>query len=186
MSASPTSASKHYVLALLYEEPAGRIFTRNAGAISFEATLYWHPDDGVPSGPILDDPIPGVRFFSLVETEDVTLATRRISCEIRALYAEQLTAGLDAALRSVTTHAARTEAVLEWRTVRLADPLVAPAVLVEELARQLWDAGLSVSFGPSWAPTAGATISVGAMSLEDALESFLRASHALWMPCRSR
>jgi len=173
---------KRHILALLYEEPAGRICTRNAGAISFEATLYWHPDDGVRSGPILDEPIPGVRFFSLVETEDVTLAKRRISCEIRALYAEQLTAALDATLRSVTTHAALTEAVLEWRVARLADPLVAPAVLVEELARQLWDAGLSVSFGPSWTPTAGANISVGAMGLEDAFESFLCARPALWIP----
>ncbi len=175
-------ARKHPVLALLYEEPAGRISTRNAGAISFEATLSWHPDDGVSSGPTLDEPTSGARFFYLLETDDSVSATRRISCEIRALYAEQLTAALDATLRSVTTYAALTEAVLEWRAVRLADPLVAPAALVEELARQMWDAGFSVSFDPSWTPTPSADISVGAMGLEDAFESFLRARPAWCIP----
>ena len=178
----PIAARKHPVLALLYEEPAGRISTRNAGAISFEATLYWHPDDGVSSGPTLDEPTSGARFFSLIETDDPTSATRRISCEIRALYAKQLTAAIDATLRSVTTHAALTEAVLEWHAIRLADPLVAPAALVEELARHMRDAGLTVSFGPSWMPTSCADISVGAMGLEDAFESFLHAQHAWCIP----
>jgi hypothetical protein len=172
---APTSVrGKHRVLALLSEEPAGRISIRNAGAISFEAALSWRSGDEVPTGPILDVPVPGAKFFSTIETDDVPSATRHIFCEVRALYDEQLTDALDAALRSVTTQAAFTEAVLETRAVRLADPSVPPAALVEELARQLWEARLSVSFGPSWTPAPGADISVGVQGLEQAFEAFLR------------
>ena len=165
---------KHRVLALLSEEPAGRISIRNAGAISFKAALSWRSGDEVPAGPILGIPMPGAKFFSFIETEDVASATRHISCEVRALYDQQLTDALDAALRSVTAQAAFNEAVLETRAVRLADPLVPPATLVEELARQLWEVGLSVSFGPSWTPVPGADISVGVQGREEAFEAFLR------------
>jgi hypothetical protein len=133
----------------------------------------------MPAGPILDNPMPGSRFYSLVQTEDATSATHQVSCEIRALHVEQLTGALDAALRSVTAYAALTEAVLETRAVRLADPTTPPAALVEGLARQLWGANLPVTFGPSWTPIAGADISVGARGLEDALETFLR-EHPTW------
>ena len=167
------------VLALLREELGGRISTRNAGAVSFGATLSWHPGDGIPDGPILDDPAPGARFYSLVQTDDTASATRQVSCEIRALHVEQLTGALDAALRSVTAYAALTEAVLETRAVRLADPTTPPAALVEGLARQLWVADLPVSFGPAWTPIPGADVSVGAKGLEDALETFLR-EHPTW------
>jgi hypothetical protein len=167
------------VLALLYGEPAGRISTSNAGAVSFEATLSWNPDDGIPAEPILSKPASGARFYSLVQTGDPVSATRRVSCEIRALHAEQLTGALDGVLRSVATHAALTEAVLETRVVRLASPTVASVALVEELARQLWDEGFSVSFGPSWTPAPDADVSVGVGDLEEAFEAFLRA-HPAW------
>lgn len=136
----------------------------------------------MPAGPILDNPMPGSRFYSLVQTEDATSATHQVSCEIRALHGEQLTGALDAVLRSVTTHAALAEAVLETRAVRLADPTTPPAALVEELARELWDAGFPVSFGPSWTPIAGADVSVGTRGLEDALETFLREHFLLAEP----
>lgn len=64
--------------------------------------------------------------------------------------------------------------MLETRAVRLAEPSVAPAALVEKLARQLWGAGFTVSFGPSWTPIPGADVSVGTRGLEDAFEAFLR------------
>jgi len=170
---------------LLSEEPVGRISTHNAGAVSFWGTLSWHPDDGIPAGSVLGEPAPSARFYSLVQTEDVAAATRRISCEIRAFHSEELTGALDMALRSVTEYAALTEAVLETHAVRLADPSVAPAKLVEELARQLWGAGYRVSFGPSWVPVPGVTdISVGVRGLEDAFEAFLRACLTRQLPLR--
>jgi hypothetical protein len=172
--AAPTSLrGEHRVLALLPEEPAGRISTRNAGAISFKAALSWRSGDEVPTELILGVPVPGARFFSLVETDDVASFTRHIFCEVRALYNEQMINALDAALRTVTTQAACTEAVLETRTVRLSGPSVPPAALVEELACQLWEARLPVSFGPSWTAVPDADISVGVRGLEEDFETFL-------------
>ena len=109
-------------------------------------------------------------------------AIRRVSCEVRAFYAEQLTGALDVLLRCVTTHAALSEAVLETRAVRLADPAVTSATLVEALARQLWDAGLPVSFGPSWKPAPDADVAVGARGFEEAFEAFLLAYPAWKLP----
>lgn len=167
------------VLALLSEEPAGRISTRNAGAISFEATLKWQPDDRIPAELVLDEPTPGARFYSLVQIKDTVSAIRQVSCEIRAFYAEQLTGALDVLLRYVTTHAALSETVLETRAVRLTDPAVTSATLVEALARQLWYAGFPVSFGPSWKPAHDADVSVGTQGLEEAFEAFL-LTHPAW------
>lgn len=147
----------------------------------FQATLKWRSEAGISTGPSLGDPPPGARFYPLVEAADV--ATRRISCEIRALYPEQLAAALDSALRSITVHATLTEAILETRAVRLEDPTVSNARLVQELARELWAAKVPVSFGPSWTPTPGADVSVGAAGLEDALEAFLEA-HPAWQTAR--
>ena len=129
--------------------------------------------------PILGDPPPGARFYFLVCTRDATYGNTEISCEIRALHVEQLTGALEAVLRSVTAYAALTEAVLETRAVRLADPSTAPPQLVEALARQLSDAGLLPSFGPSWTPASGAHLSVGTRGLEDAFETFV-ASNPVW------
>ena len=176
----PTAVpGERHVLALLSEEPAGRISTRNAGAVSFEATLSWRPDDGIPPGLTLCEPESGARFYSLVQTVDPASVTHQISCEIHALYAEQLTGALDGTLRSVTARATLTGAVLETRAVRLANPIAPSKALVEELARQLWRAGFPVSFGPSWSPVPGAEVSVRVRGLEDAFEAFLRA-HPTW------
>jgi hypothetical protein len=125
--------------------------------------------------------VSGARFYYLTQADadDTAAATRHVSCEIRALHAGQLTDALDGALRSVTAHATLTEAVLETRAVRLADPTAPSAALVEELARQLWSAEIPVSFGPSWTPTPGADVSVGSRGLEEALDAFLLA-HPAW------
>ncbi len=93
---------------------------------------------------------------------------------------------MNSVLRSVTTYATLTEAVLETRAVRLVDPRAPSAALVKALARQLWSAGLRVSFGPSWAPVPDADVSVGTRGLEDdgvedAFEAFLRM-HPAWRP----
>ena len=172
------------VLALLPEEPAGRISTRNAGAISFRATLTRRPDEEKRTGFTLGDPPPGARFYSLVQSGDAASAVQEICCEIRALHIEQLAGALDAVLRSVTTYAALNEAVLETRAVRLADPFVTPTALAEGLARQLSRAGLCASFGSSWTPAPFADASVGTQGLQEDFRSFLR-THPEWRPpCR--
>ena len=122
---------------------------------------------------------PEARLYSLVQTNDAVAATRKISCEIRAFYAEELTGALDRTLRSVTNYAALTEAVLETRAVRLVPPTVTPAALVERLARQLQSIKLPVSFGPSWTPVSDADASVGTGGYEETLENFLLA-HPAW------
>lgn len=172
------------ILALLPGEPAGRISTRSAGAVSLRVALTVRPGTETSSEPILCAPVPSARYYSLAVGYDPASATRRISCEIRALHNEQLTAALDAALRSVTAHAALTEAVLETQAVRLADPSVTSPVLAKEVARQLSEYGLRPSFGPSWTPAPGADASVGARGLEEALEGIFRAHPALRPECR--
>jgi hypothetical protein len=107
---------------------------------------------------------------------------QEISCEIRALHIEQLTGALDATLRFVTAHAALTEAVLETSVVRLVDPAVTPAELVEGLARTLFSAGLRISFGPSWTPTPCANASVGIRGLKEDLRTLLQAHPARKSP----
>jgi hypothetical protein len=179
------AVSRGCVLALLPEEPAGRISTRNAGAISFRVTLKTRPGEGMPFGPILGDPSPGARFYSLILADDPASATRRISCEIRALHDEQLTAALDSALRAVTAHAALTEAVLETRAVRLAGPSETPASLLKELAQHMSGAGLRATLGPCWTPAPGADVSVGTRGLEETFEAFLQA-HPKWRPPHPR
>jgi hypothetical protein len=134
----PLETGRH-VLALLSEEPAGRISTSNAGAISFRATLSWPPGEGMTVGSIFDVPTPGVRFYSLVQTDNLESATREISCEIRALHPAELTGALNAVLRSVTAHAALSEAVLTTRAVRLAQPSEVHPMLAEALAQQVSD-----------------------------------------------
>ena len=166
-------------MALLPEEPAGRISTRNAGAISFRAILSQRPDGERRVIQILGDPPPGARLYSLARAFDARSGVQELSCEIRALHAEQLTGALDAVLRSVAARSALTEVVLETSAVRLADPSSAPSTLVETLAWQLSDAGLRPSFGPSWTLLSpGADLSVGTWGLEDALETFVAARPA--------
>ncbi len=148
--------------------------------IFFEATLNWRPDDGMPTVPVLPgDRLPEAKLCSLVQTDDATSATRRISCEIRAFYAEELTGALNRTLRSVTNYAALTDAVLDTRAVHLVPPAVTPAALVERLARQLHSTKLPVSFGPSWTPISGADASVGTWGYEETMENFLLA-HPVW------
>jgi hypothetical protein len=158
----------------------GRISTRNAGAVFFEASLSCCPGEKLPASSILSGGLaPEARLCSLVQTDEAAAATRRISCEIRAFYDEELTGALERTLRSVTNYAALTEAVLETRSVRLVPPAVTPATLVERLARQLQSTKLPVSFGPSWTPVFGADASVGTGGYEETLENFLLA-HPAW------
>ena len=128
--------------------------------------------------PTLGESSPGARFYYLARASDAGSGYEEISCEIRALHVEQLIGALEGVLRSVAAHAALTEAVLESRAVRLADPSSASSPLMEALARQLSSAGLRPTFGSSWVPTPGADLSVGTRGLEEAFETFVAASPA--------
>lgn len=177
------SSRRPATLALLPGEPAGRIPTANAGAVSLSATLHAPPDEPMLPGLFLDDPCPpGAKLFFLDRSLGLS-GSCRVSCEVRALRPDLLAVAVDAALRWVADYAALAGAVLETRVVRIADPAVPPAALVEGLARHLWEAGLRVSFGPSWTPSAGADVSIGIGGAGAAFEALLR-DHPAWRPRR--
>ena len=143
----------------------------------FRATLAWpHRGDVSPEPMLLE--VPGLARCSLAETGSPEAATRCLVGEIRALTRVELGAALEAALRTVTEVAALTEAVLEVEAARAVPPRVASPRALEELARDLWEAGLSVRFGPSWTPAPEADVYLGTGG-NGAMEEFLRA-HTSW------
>lgn len=169
------ASTEYRALALLPGEPPGKISTVNAGVISFEATLVYPPDEKIPERPAVEELcLPGGKLYGFRFSCEAP-GTHRLSCEIRALRTGHLAASLDLVLRRVSEHAALAEAVLEARAVRIASPTAPSAILLERLARHLWEAGYRVSFGPSWDPLpAGTGISVGSHGFNVTLECSLR------------
>jgi hypothetical protein len=164
-------------VALLAGEPAGALAPRVAGAVEFRATLAWRSPEDLPRGPTLLEP-PGPARCTLAETESPEAATRRLAGEVKALTHTDLGAALEAVLRALTTAAAVTEATLEVGTVRSVPPRVSSPRALAGLARDLWDAGFSVRFEPSWTPAPKADAYLG-MDGCDELREFLR-SHPSW------
>ncbi len=113
---------------------------------------------------------------AIVVADDPEATTRRLAGQIRAFTPVELASALEAALRTVTTVAALTDAILEVDVVRTLPPGVASPRALEELARDLWDAGFRVRFGSSWTPAQGADVCVGTGG---DLQDFLRA-HPSW------
>jgi len=148
-----------------------------AGRAALEATLSWRSPDDVPTEPALAAP-PGPARCSLVEFGEA--ATRRLSGEVTALSRPELGAALEALVRGLTAFAALTEATLEVRVVRAVPPRVASPRALEGLARDLWEAGFSVRFEPSWTPAPPAEAYLGVGGGEE-LARFLR-SHPWWRP----
>ena len=136
----------------------------------------------MPPGPTLREwPGAGTTArISVAETQDPGSSGRRIiSGEIRALTLQELGSALDAVLRRVTTAAALTEAVLEVEAVRWATPKAASPRALQALARDLWEAGFPVRFGPSWVPAPGADVCVGVGGASLDLGDFL-STHPSW------
>ncbi len=135
----------------------------------------------MPAHPTLGEwPGASTARISVAETQDPGSSWRRIiSGEIRALTQQELGSALDAVLRSVTTAAALTEAVLEVEAVRWATPKVGSASALQALARDLWEAGFPVRFGPSWTPVPGADVCVGVGGTNRDLGDLLSA-HPSW------
>jgi hypothetical protein len=113
---------------------------------------------------------------SIAVTDGPEAITRRLAGEIRAFTPAELASALEAALRTVATVAALTDAMLEVGAVRTVPPRVASPRALEELARDLWGAGFRVRFGPSWTPAPGAEVCVGTGG---DLQEFLRV-HSSW------
>ena len=157
------------------------IATRTAGATRFAATLSWRRPEEVPPHPTIPElPGAGTARISVAEKEDPGSSGRRIiSGEIRALTQQELGSALDAVVRSVMTAAALTEAVLEVEAVRWATPKAASPRALQELARDLWEAGFAVRFGHSWAPAQGADVCVGVGGANRNLGDFL-STHPSW------
>jgi len=150
-----------------------------AGAVEFSAMLAWRNPDDVPRGPTLLGPPETVRC-TLSEVKGPEPATRRLVGEVSALTQADLGAALEAVLRALTTAAALTEAILEVGAVRSVPPRVASPRALERLARDLWEAGFSVRFEPSWTPAPAAEAYLGVGGRDDLCE-FLR-SHPSWSP----
>ena len=165
-------------VALLHDEPAGKICTLTAGAVGIRATLRWHPGRELRE-PVLP-PLPNndrVRC-SFEEETDRDPASLTITGGVRAFGEQDLRRAVDSVLRAISADSALSEAVLEARAVRLASPAVTPAATLEALARDLRDAGFPVSFGRSWSTVTGAEIAIGTGTDSDLVE-FL-AGHPSW------
>ena len=139
--------------------------------------MAWRSPEDVPPGPLLPE-LQGAARCSITETEEPETTTRRLVGEIRAFEPSELGSTLEVALRAVMAVAALTESMLEMGAVRTVPPRVASVRALEELARDLWDAGFRVRFGPSWTPAPGADVCVGVAG-DGGLQEFLR-SHPSW------
>ncbi len=149
-------------VALLPCAPEGMIVTRTAGVVQVHATFSWRSACEMPDTAVLPEPFELSRVrIQAAEEADAEGAGRSLVAEVRALSERDLGATVERVLRAATEYAARSEAIFEARTVRVADPQVTPAGVLEALARDLWAAGFRVSFGPCWSPAPEAAAYVG-------------------------
>ncbi|MGB3684034.1 MAG: hypothetical protein WA990_16270 [Rubrobacteraceae bacterium] len=142
-------------LALLPEEPAGLIPTRTPGAVRFEMKLTWRSPGEAGPERIFPEPPRGVRLYVDITNgggDSGESGTRYISGEVRAFSERDLDDALDSLLGAGTSVAALSEAVLEFKTVRIARPRVLTPEAIGNLARGLWESGIGVRFGPCWTP----------------------------------
>lgn len=168
-------------LALLPEEPEGRIPTLTAGAIEIRATLNWRSGE-MPR----ETALPGFPYdervrCSLVREDDEPTASRNITGDIRAFTGPEMSKAVESVLRAISAAAALSEAVLEARAIRIGAPTATPAAMLETLARDLRDAGFPVGFGRSWSPAPNSDAAVGIGDPGTELAEFLRG-HPSWEP----
>ena len=159
-------------------DPAGTVATCTAGLLEFAATLSWNRVEDPPQAPTLPA-LPETARCSVVETDHPEAGRREILGEILALSERDLGSALQMVLRSLTTSAALSDAVLETRADRVTAPARAPATTLQSLALDLRDAGFEVRFGPSWTPVPEGAVGLGVLGAEQELESFLDA-HPSW------
>ena len=174
----PSLAAGERTLVLPTGEPAGTVATRTAGVAEFGATLVWDRADDVPPGPLLPT-LPETVRYSVVETGKAGEVRRELLGEVLALTQRDLGSALDAVLRSLTSGAAISGALLETRVVPVARPRATSSLIVQTLACDLWDAGFAVRFGPSWTPSPGGGVAVGFEGAETELRRFF-GGHPSW------
>jgi hypothetical protein len=159
-------------------DPAGMLATSTAGLIEFSATVSWDRVEDMSQAPTLPA-LPETARCSVVETNDPARCRRGILGEILALSERDLGSALETVLRSLTTTAALSDAVLEARAARVSPPAAAPATSLQALALDLWDAGFEVRFGPSWTPVPEGGVGLGVLGAEQELQNFIEA-HLSW------
>jgi hypothetical protein len=159
-------------------DPAGTVATCTAGLLEFAATLSWNRVKDLPQAPTLPA-LPETARCSVVETDHPEAGRREILGEILALSERDLGSALQTVLRSLTTSAALSDAVLETRANRVTAPASAPATTLQALALDLWDAGFGVTFAPSWTPVPEGSVGLGILGAEQELQSFIGA-HPSW------
>ena len=159
-------------------DPAGTVATCTAGLLEFAGTLSWDRVEDLPQAPTLPA-LPETARCSVVETDHPEAGRREILGEILALSERDLGSALQTILRSLTTSAVLSDAVLETRADRVTAPASAPATTLQALALDLRDAGFEVRFGPSWTPVPEGAVGLGVLGAEQELESFLDA-HPSW------
>jgi hypothetical protein len=159
-------------------DPAGMLATSTAGLIEFSATLFWDRVEDMSQAPTLPA-LPETALCSVVETSDPAGCSRGILGEILALSERDLGSALETLLRSLTTTAALSDAVLETRATRVTPPASAPATTLQALALDLWDAGFEVRFAPSWTPVPEGAVGLGVLGAEQELQNFIEA-HLSW------
>ena len=159
-------------------DPAGTVATCTAGLLEFSATLSWNTVEDLPQAPTLPA-LPQTARCSIVETDDPETGRREILGEILALCERDLGSALENVLRSLTTSAALSDAVLETRATRLSPPTSAQATTLQALALDLRDAGFAVTFAPSWTPVPEGAVGLGILGAEQELQNFIE-SHMSW------
>jgi hypothetical protein len=159
-------------------DPAGTVATCTAGLLEFSATLSWNRVEDLPQAPTLPV-LPDTARCTVVETDDPETGKRGILGEILAFSERDLGSALQNVLRSLTTSAALSDAVLETRAARVTPPASTPATTLQTLALDLRDAGFGVRFAPSWTPVPGGAVGLGILGAEQELQSFIEA-HLSW------
>jgi hypothetical protein len=132
----------------------------------------WNTVEELPPSPTLPA-LPETARCSIVETDDPETGRRGILGEILALSERDLGSALENVLRSLTTSAALSEAVLETRAMCVTPPAAPPATTLQTLALDLRDAGFGVSFAPSWTPVPQGAVGLGILGAEQELQSFI-------------
>ncbi|CAN5883185.1 hypothetical protein BH23ACT11_BH23ACT11_05980 [soil metagenome] len=165
-------------VALVPEEPAGKVITRSAGAVEVWASLGWPSVADVPEYSMLPS-FPETVKPLLTESGESKATERIVAGELLAFSDQDLSAGVDLLLRTLTTTAAVTDAVLEVRVFRAAAPRVSDGDLVCGLARKLWKDGRYVTFGVSWHPVRESQVALGVGGSSVDLEGFIGVEE-LW------
>lgn len=146
--------------------------------MEIRATLSWDGRGDAPADALLPAAPDGARL-DLAEAALSGGTARGISGTLRALTERDLGAALERVMRDISVAAALSDAVLEMRARRVAPPRAAPPDALQALALDLWTAGFSVRFAPSWTPAPAGAVGLGLGGAGDGLRGFL-ADHPSW------